>query len=238
MNGFGRKAALTLGAAALTAALAAESQIQVNGRVVPGSAVVLNGQTYVPVSALTAAGFRVNTAGGVLSIRTAPPGPAAVGTVPGGSQPLTALEGCLGQTLFNGVWRVKVSNLRLVPEGSLNRWHLDLEVRNGTARTMTGADGLLMADSRHLAFLAADGTPMNWGITDELNGQKFTFTSLPPSGVWRGTLTNVDGNAAGAGRRPVKLLWRVTLAEGGDFARGLPWGVKDPSFRIDLNCTR
>ncbi|WP_295814929.1 hypothetical protein [uncultured Deinococcus sp.] len=225
---------LLLGVTALAATV---TRISVNGRVVPGIVVDIGGQTYVPVSALKAAGFTVGTSGTTLTISTAAKAPAA-GTVPGGSQPLTALSGCLNQTLFNGVWRVKFSNLRLVPEGSGARWHLDLEVRNGTAKMMTGADGLLMADSLHLAFLAPDGTPMNWGTTDELNGQKFTFSQLPPSGVWRGVVTTIDGNDARTGRPPTKLLWRVALSEGGDFAKTLPWGVKDPSFRVDLTCTK
>ncbi|PNY82019.1 hypothetical protein [Deinococcus koreensis] len=234
---------LSLGVTGLgVTALAAQAlRISVNGKVVPGAVVTIGGQNYVPVSALAAAGFRVGTSGGTLSISTGSgtgAAPASPATTPGGSTPLTALEGCLGQTLFNGVWRVKFSNLRLVPDGSVARWSIDLEVRNGTARMMTGADGMLMADSGHLAFITADGTPMNWGITDELNGQKFTFTQLPPSGIWRGTLTTADGNAARAERRPTKLLWRLDPGEGGDFARKLPWGVKDPSFRIDLTCTK
>ncbi|THF87703.1 hypothetical protein E7T09_00175 [Deinococcus sp. KSM4-11] len=221
-----------------TALAAGAIRISINGRVVPGTVVNIGGQNYVPVSALSAAGFKVSTAGGTLSITTtAGMAAAGNGTVAGGSQQLTALSGCLNQTLFNGVWRVKFSNLRLVPEDNSGRWTLDLEVRNGTSKMMTGADGMLMADSTHMAFLAADGTPMNWGTTDELNGQKFTFSQLPPSGVWRGVVTTIDGNNASAGRPPTKLLWRVAPSEGGDFAKALPWGVKDPSFRIDLTCT-
>ncbi|WP_309572931.1 hypothetical protein [Deinococcus sp.] len=230
----------TLGLAVLltaTALAAGATRISINGRVVPGTVVTIGGQNYVPVSALSAAGFKVSTAGNTLSISTAGGTAAPGGTVAGGSQQLTALAGCLNQTLFNGVWRVKFSNLRLVPEDNSGRWTVDLEVRNGTSKMMTGADGMLMADSLHMAFLAADGTPMNWGTTDELNGQKFTFSQLPPSGVWRGTVTTIDGNAATAGRPPTKLLWRVAPGEGGDFAKALPWGVKDPSFRIDLTCT-
>lgn len=223
---------MLLGATALAAAA---TRISIDGRVVPGTVVTVGGQAYVPVSALRAAGFQVSTSGSTLDIRTV--GAAPAGAVAGGSQPLAALSGCLNQTLFNGVWRVRFSNLRLVPETGGSRWTLDLEVRNGTAKMMTGADGMLMADSAHLAFLGADGTPMNWGTTDELNGQKFTFSQLPPSGVWRGVVTTIDGNSASAGRPPTRLLWRVAPAEGGEFARALPWGVKDPSFRIDLTCT-
>ena len=235
VNAVNVKGAALLGAALATTALAAgELRLKINGRSVPGTTLSVGGRMYVPVSALTAAGFRVSAAGGVLSVS-----PASSGTqMSGGSVPLSALEGCLNQTLFNGVWRVKFSNLRLVPGESGARWHIDLEVRNGTARMMTGADGLLLADSGHLAFVNADGAPMGWGTADELGGQKFTFAQHLPSGIWKGTLTNVDGNQASASRRPVRLVWRLTPSEGGDFARALPWGAQDPSFRINLNCTK
>lgn len=212
-------------------------KITVNGRSVPGNTVSLNGQTYVPVSALVAAGLKVSTAGDVLSISSAA-APASAGGIAGGSKQLTALEGCLNQTLFNGVWRIKLSNLRLIPEDGGARWGIDLEARNGTTKMMTASDSVFMADSQHVAWLSADGTPMNWGTTDELNGQKFTYAQMPPAGVWKGTLTNIDGSNANAARKPTKLLWRVTPSEGGDFAKALPWGTKDPSFRIDLTCSK
>ena len=54
-----------------TALAAGAIRISINGRVVPGTVVNIGGQNYVPVSALSAAGFKVSTAGGTLSITTA-----------------------------------------------------------------------------------------------------------------------------------------------------------------------
>jgi hypothetical protein len=177
-RGLGLAALLT--ASALAAGV---TRILVNGRVVPGTVVTVGGQTYVPISALTAAGFQVSTASDTLSITgpQASAGQGTPGTVAGGSQQITALSGCLNQTLFNGVWRIKFSNLRVIQDDGTARWAVDLEARNGTAKAMTGADGLLFADEQHLAFITADGTPMSWSITDSLNGQKVTYSQFQPS---------------------------------------------------------
>ncbi|GGM17392.1 hypothetical protein [Deinococcus aerophilus] len=207
-----------------------------NGRTVPGTTLSSGGQEYVPVSALKAAGFRVSTAGGVLSIANPAMAAPQAGQEPvaGGANQITVLEGCLGQTLFNRVWRVKFSNLRFTDEDGA-QWKIDLEMRNATKDMLGGGDSAQVADSLHLSYLYADGTPLAWNISDTLAGQKFTYQQLPPAGVWRSTLSVADGGQASAAHKPTKLVWLVKPSETGV---KLPWGTRDPSFRIDLTCNK
>lgn len=215
--------------AGLSASTALAVNIVINGQTVPGSPITVGGKMYVPLDSLKAAGFSSTLSGSTLTLSS----------VAGGANQIAAVQGCLNQPLFNGVWRVKFSNLRLATvDGSL-KWNIDVEIGNGTKLPLSGLDGALLADGDHLTWVLADGTPLNWGTYDTLAGQKFTFANLPPAGTWKGTLTNVDdGSAASAARKPSKLLWRIDVQEGRQSLHGkLPW-VKDPSFRIDLTCTK
>lgn len=208
--------------------------ITINGKPVPGQTITVGGKTYVPLDALKAGGLTGTVGGGNLALDTG-------ASAAGGSNQVTALQGCLNQTLFNGVWRVKFGNLRLATVDGTLKWNIDAQISNGTNQTLSGLDGALFADDAHLSWVLADGSPMSWGTSDALNGQKFTFLNLPPAGVWKGTLTNVDfsNQPASEARRPTKLLWQINnTTEGSSSLRSkLPW-AKNPSFRIDLTCTK
>lgn len=238
------KHAWKLGLAALsltTVALAATTlRLSIDGKAA-GSAVIIGGQPYVPLSALKAAGVGVVQSGGALSLTLR--GPAApaggqIGGVSGGAGAVAALEGCLGQTFFNGVWRVKLSDLKLSQaDPSDPKWTIAAEVRNATGASLQPVFGGLSPDEAHLSVLAADGTPLSWSTGDLLAGQKLAYATLPPGGVWRGVLSIHDPNGASADRPPAKLLWQIKPAELATSLK-LPWNVKDPSLRVDLRCQK
>ena len=218
----------------LSSGLAQNLRLTINGRPA-GSAITLNGQAYVPVSALKAAGVRVTQGAGVLSLVL--PGAGQVGGTAGGANQVAALSGCLGQTFFNGVWRVTLSNLRLSPDADDPKWLISVEVRNATKNSLQPTFGGLDPDGEHLSFLSSDGTPLEWGTYDSLAGQKLGFATLPPGGVWKGTLSVHDPEGASEDRPPTKLLWQIKPAELPTSAK-LPWNVKDPSLRVDLTCQK
>lgn len=231
------KRALTL--LSLTLALgpmAQAQQLQINGQRVPGSLLTLNGQRYVPLSALLAAGFQVSTAGGLVSISS------GKGGAVGGANPLAAQSGCLNQTLSNGVWQVKFSNLRFV-QGPGNHdydpyWAIDIEAHNTTSTAIQGFLGGL--NTSNLFWVGADGNTWSGGGygDDNSNGQKVTFNNFPPGGVYRGELTQHQANVSGGAsknRPPVKLLWQIDASK---VNMKLPWSGKDASFRVDLTCSK
>lgn len=202
-------------------------RLVINGAGVPGTTVSVGGKTYVPLDALRAAGARISSAGGVLSITLGPPA--------GGANPLAATQGCLGQTLFNGVWRLKVSELQLLSDDNNPRWAINVEVRNGANKTLQPVFAGLRADEDHVHLILPDGTPAQMNVGDTLAGQKLSFASLPPGGVWRGQLSFHDQNGADPARRPNKLLFEVRPE---DNSSKVNFSVKDPSFRIDLTCQK
>ena len=75
--------------------------------------------------------------------------PALLGSTPtpapGGAKQRQAVEGCLNQWLFDGIWRFRVTKVAPInPDGMRPGYGVAVEVRNGTHATLTpvftGAD--------------------------------------------------------------------------------------------------
>lgn len=203
--------------------------LSVNGRSSSTPAVVIDGRTYVPVEALRAAGVTVTQAGGRVTVTV--PAPAT-----GGANQTAALEGCVGDTLFNGVWRARVTNVSSVsgPDGQRG-YGITLEFRNGTTQQRdlagTGAageayeltnfqlalrDGSTLTPSGSILDLQAIATrPVPQGAPHVFRLQYF-----PPAGA-SGALTDAD-----------RLV--VAIARAGN----APYSVPNPSLRVRLNCSR
>ena len=71
-------------------------ELTINGTPVAEKAVLIGGKTYVPLSSLKQFGFNGTQTGNTLAL-SAPKSASS-----GGSNQLAALEGCVGETLFNG----------------------------------------------------------------------------------------------------------------------------------------
>ncbi|WP_309571024.1 hypothetical protein, partial [Deinococcus sp.] len=111
-----------------TSLAAAQSySLVVNGQVAPAKAITVNGQTYVPLSVLRTLGIPSSLSGSTLTLGS----PA---TAPGGANQRASLEGCIGDTLFNGVWRMTVSKVVAIGAdvGLGPGWGVTVELRNGT----------------------------------------------------------------------------------------------------------
>src|SRR5579864_6471867 len=69
------------------------------------------------------------------------PTPMPHATTAGGSHQISALEGCMNQWLFNGVWRVRVTKLEPVTRDITNvpGYGVTIEVRNGSHATTSMA---------------------------------------------------------------------------------------------------
>ncbi len=216
---------LALAGSALLAALlfaqGANLALIINGKAVPGKTVVVKGQTYVPVSALKAAGASVALSSGKLTI-TFPTSVAGAG----GANQVAALEGGLNDWLFNGIWRFRATSVAPL-EGERPGWKVGVELRNGTK-----LDNLALSGSgfESLTLVMADGNalkPYNIvDITDRPMGQG-------AQAVLEMTFYDDEGN----GRKPEKLLLRIapdTFTR--DYLKrlGAAYSVPDPSFRVKL----
>ncbi|PYE53923.1 hypothetical protein [Deinococcus yavapaiensis] len=233
--------ALALGMTGIALAASGYSVI-VNGQTMPKPAVVIGGETYVPLSALKKLGITGTLKGNALTLSQG--GGVPSGTAAGGANQLPALEGCLNETLFNGIWRVKVTSLEAVRAAELansdtSGWAVTLEMRNGARRATSlmntgfgAASGasqpaLVLPDGNTLA-VDEDDFLKPWS-KEVLQGGVMTFKlrfSFP-----KGT-TEAQAKAL----KPTKFILQVNPRLPADL--GLSYSVSDPSFRVRLTCRK
>jgi len=207
--------AFVLVLSALILAQTGNLSISINGKSVPGKTLSSKGQTYVPVSALRAAGIMTSIKNGTLLITYG---------AAGGANQITALEGGLNEWLFNGIWRFRVTSI--TPTTDRPGWKLAAELRNGTKLDNVALGG---TGFESITLVMADGNPV--GI--------YNITDLDrPVGQGASVVVDLifyddDGN----GRKPEKLLLKIKPDKPTiDFlkAQGASYTVPDPSFRIKL----
>ncbi|GAC1413743.1 MAG: hypothetical protein NVSMB64_24020 [Candidatus Velthaea sp.] len=151
----------------------------------------------------------------------------------GGANQRPSVEGCIGETLFNGIWRLKVlsSQLQSNPDDSDSKnWAVALELRNAkNAQNSPGDSGF--QDYPQLAF--GDETLDMETTTAKVQYQKaIYYKSLPPGGVARTTLWFRLGDE-NAQKTPTKLLISIKPVE---YGKKFGYTVPDPSFRVKLDC--
>lgn len=211
------KAALGIAALSLTAvALAATTYtVQLNGKTIPGSAIVQGGKTYVSSDALKAAGIAVSVKGSVVSL-----------TPVGGANQVSAVEGCLNQQLFNGIWRLKV--LDITQDG--DAWMAKVEVRNGSQQTLSLiGTGLPFDKNFNLQLDTGNVIAARSGAVD-IRDRAFI-----QGAAYTTTLAFDTGGQPG---KPVKMV--VVINADDPYLKSLKvsYSVKDPSFRVDLTCKK
>lgn len=231
---------LALGAAVAGIALAAATQysLVVNGEVVNEKAVVMNGQTYVPLSTLRRLGVAATLRGSTLTlasgatVATAPSGTAS----PGGSTQRAATEGCIGDTLFNGVWRLTVKSVDRISRGEqVPGWGITVELRNGTRSTLA----LYQSGYARMDLVQPNGNTLD---LDGIDVQKVTFKELPQAAGVTHQLKFYFPFDPPANEvvRPDKLLVEINTKDLWDSAKkaGVAYTTPNPSFRVRLNCSR
>ena len=220
-------------AASATLALAAQAgyRLLVGGQAV-GSSVTVNGQTYVPLSALKALGVSATTSGRSMTL--------ALGATlaVGGANPLAAQSGCLNQSLADGVWQVRFSHLHLVADDPKNDnapyWALDVKVSNLTKET--GDPYFYGLSPSALTWVGADGnTWQSVGSVDGKNVAALQFFRFLPGQSYTGQLSIQPKEGVSQDKPPVKLVWPVSTKN--NMAK-VPWSSQDPSFRVDLTCSK
>ncbi len=198
-----RNAILALFATAAVASAALISSkvtVSLAGKSVTVDSVVVGGKTYVSLDQLKA---QLNAKGG--------------------ANQLGATEGIQNEWLFNGVWRLRVSNVAWNSEQE--SWDVTVELRNGYKSSLKASDaGFAFNGSDGFFLTIEDGNTvepfLNAGsdIQDAIG-----YKSLPPGG---GSIIKIPFRGT-ADKKPVKLLVEFKPKA------GFPL-VKDPSFRIDL----
>ncbi len=221
---------------AFSVAGAQSYSLVVNGQVAPAPAIVVNGQTYVPLSALKLLGISNSLKGSTLTLGTG----AAPSTSPGGSNQRASLEGCVGETLFNGVWRMTVRKVeRIGPEVGLGPgWGVTVEVRNGTTTKTnlhdTGLEAveLVGADGNTFTFQErAAEEPLIYKDVTQAGG--ITYQLKFQTGDARIPAANVPAAAKLVVSLNPKKMTAGYLREA-----KVGYTTPTPSFRVQLNCQK
>lgn len=218
--------------ALLATAIAADTTLKltINGSPALTPALVVNGKTYLPLEALQAAGVKVVRSSAGLSV-TLP----NAATAMGGANARPSLEGCLGETLFNGVWRVKTLKLEAIKTDRPG-WGLSVEVRNGAKATIAPWEAGWVTEGVQLAF--ADATTLS---VDGMDVQKVSFATLPAGGAVTHQLKFFYpfGTPDTEVKKPTKFLLELKDNIGDSTrAKGVAFSVPNPSLRVRLDCQK
>ncbi len=163
----------------------------------------------------------------LLAFAAAAPARALAAPPPGGANQRVSVEGCQNQWLFDGVWRVRVSNVS--PTGT----EATLEVRNGTKNAMTPPDGgFAKINGQGIDMAFDDGSVQNLDLDANRESYRADLSTkkLPPGGGAKTVLRFAAPSNASA--KPVKLLIAVDPAYNSD----VHYPTKDPSFRVRVSC--
>lgn len=157
-------------------------------------------------------------------------------TAPGGSTQRVSLEGCQGEFLFNGVWRLRVREAK--PER--NNYLVTIELRNGTSVAVNPRNTGIYGDESAFLTLSNDDS-LSLGAAQAVFFDQFARKNVAPAGGGVYTFRFAAGRAD-AGAKPAKFLLQVDLAEYAKnrerFAGKVGYTTKNPSFRVDLTCKR
>lgn len=216
---------LLVGMLGLVLAQAVERRLNlvVNGQAQSSGAIVVGGQTYVPVSALRALGISAVASGNTLSL----------GAPAGGAEQRASLEGCLNEWLLNGIWRVRATKVESAEISGLKVWAITLEVRNATAKTLE-AWNAGFKDPSSLALAFADGTTVrsDSGALGRDYNEKIYNAVVPQGAAVAARLSFPYSTDA-----PTRLLIEMDTTRIGP-KYGLAFATPNPSFRFRLDCSR
>ncbi|GIW12557.1 MAG: hypothetical protein KatS3mg061_3614 [Dehalococcoidia bacterium] len=209
----------------LAQAVQRQLNLVINGQPSSAKAIVVNGQSYVPVSALRDLGITVTTQGSTLTLNT---------QAAGGAGQRTSLEACINEFAFNGIWRARVTKVEAIEVFGQKGLGVTLELRNGTGRTLEpGQTGVRDASGLSLAF--ADGSTA--GIKASALSREYE-SELRNKQIAQGAAViyqlKFDTPQAEA---PTKLLLEIDPSR---LQRnlGVRYTTPSPSFRFKLDCTR
>ncbi len=204
--------------------------VKINNKTYAVRAIVQNNKTYIPLEALQQAGVKA-----VISkteVKLELPG------FVGGANQRTSLEGCLGETLFNGVWRIRTIKLEPIKKDeNTPGWGLTLELRNGSRATIMPVDAGFDGSGGGIQLAFADANTIN---VDPYDVQKMTFASMPTGGAVTHQLKFYFPLGTSKPPTPTKFLLEVNPSRMGDStrAKGVAFNTSNPSLRVRLDCQK
>ncbi len=153
----------------------------------------------------------------------------------GGANQRVSLEGCAGQWLFNGVWRVRVDKIAPItlPDAGNPGFALTVRFRNGTSRTTSMA----YSGVGETNLVLGDGTQLGIDQTlDRVAYSTMTNTDLVPGAGLTQVLKYYLPTKTTTEQKPVK--WLVEMHQNTTGSRAPHYTTKSPSLRVNLTCKK
>jgi hypothetical protein len=215
-----------------TLAAGSSYSLIVNAQVSNEKAIVVGGKTYVPLAVLKSLGINSSLKGTTLTLSNTDGNPTSNATA-GGTNQRASLEGCIGETLFNGVWRLTVTATKPISRynGQQPGYGLNLEWKNGT-KTTTNA---LNTGIKSLNLVLEDGT-----VLQSEDVQSLTNKSLPQgAGIALDLAFYAEsGTPADKLSRPAKFLVEIDPKVLVNTGVSVAYSTPSPSFRVRLDCQK
>ena len=146
---------LAVGAAVLLGVALAQSIKQISvvlaGKSLKLDSVVVQGKTFVSLEQL----------------KKALPAPVAAG----GANQVQAATGCLGEQLFNGAWRFRVTKLEF--SAADGGWAVTVELRNGMNRVASANGNGASGVAEDLFLILENGNSLQLGVNAEIGRAHF-----------------------------------------------------------------
>jgi len=218
---------LTVLAVGLVVAQAVQRQLNlvVNGQNSSTRAIVVGGQTYVPVSALRALGITASVSGNTVSLSGQPAG---------GADQRASLEGCLNEWLFNGIWRVRATKVEPYDDNLLKGWAVRLEVRNGTNRSLEAWNaGFKDPSSLTLAYPDGATERMDGGALSRDYRDKIYDAVIPQGAAVVADLRFLSTRTTPPSRLLIELDTEKIKQK-----YNLAFATPNPSLRFKLDCSK
>jgi hypothetical protein len=158
-------------------------------------------------------------------LKKALPNPAAVA---GGANQVEAANGCIGELLFNGAWRLRVQKIEWNAEQQF--WLARVELRNGTNKAISAIGNGAAEAGEDLSLVMQSGNSV--GISEAVELQDaLLFKTLAPGAA---ALATVKFKAKDETEKPAKFLWAMSAKQN---SGGAPLS-KQPGLRVDLGCQK
>ena len=222
-------------AALLAAAALAQASIRltINGQPSTLPAIIVGGATYIPLSALEQAGAKVVRSPSGLTLTLPGASSAPSSQTAGGANQRLSLEGCIGETLFNGLWRLTVKSVKAINRynGQQLGYSLNLEWKNGAKVT---ADAL-NTGVKNLNLVLSDGTVLQTDDAQNLTGKKLPQGAGVTLELPFYAASGVTADKLG---KPDKFLVEIDPLVLKNTGVAAAYTTPNPSFRVRLGCQK
>lgn len=149
----------------------------------------------------------------------------------------TTQAGCMNQWMFNGIWRMRVTDVEWHPADgtpAINGWDVTMEWVNGTnGSTLTPVDTAIKDQVLALAsgdtITATDSTPGTY------NEQQLNYHSFPAGGAFTYTQHFLTGQTLNQKNKPAQLFVTFDPAAHGKY---WPQPATGYNYRINLTCKK